>query len=136
MKSSLYDQVTKKLMEDRHILFAYLFGSFAQDTQRSDSDIDVAIYCDVIPSEMGQLDLAAHLMNITGRKVDLVVLNQAPPLLKFQVIKKGKILFDRSGDLHTHFCVQTLFEMDDIRLLLRRSNKIIVEQIRQEVLHG
>lgn len=136
MASTLFDGVTNRLMKEEHILFAYLFGSFSQDKQRLDSDIDLAVYYDIVSSEMDQLDLTADLMEITGCKVDLVVLNLAPPLLKFNVIKQGRILFDRSDDCHTHFCVQTLFEMEDVRRLLRRSNKMMMDQIRQEVLHG
>jgi len=76
------------------ILEAYLFGSAATGSAQAHSDIDVAVYLgDPLPasSPFGYAaDLSATLMRGLGApRVDVVVLNEAPPLLYHRVLRDG-----------------------------------------------
>ena len=76
------------------ILEAYLFGSAATGSAQAHSDLDVAVYlADPRPnaSPLGYAaDLAAALMRALGApRVDVVVLNAAPPLLYHRVLRDG-----------------------------------------------
>jgi uncharacterized protein len=75
------------------VLEAYLFGSRARVDARPASDIDVAVYLDArtiadLPGHAARLtaDLIAALQD---NRVDLVVLNSAPPLLYHRVLRDG-----------------------------------------------
>ena len=87
------------LFDASDVVLAYLFGSEAKGTANSESDIDIAVLLsDQIPqSEYGQrvVDLNTELIGIFQRDaIDLVLLNNAPPLLAFQVVRHGVIIYD------------------------------------------
>lgn len=76
----------------RGVLAVYLFGSRAAGKSKKNSDADVAVL--LAPSVVKkaftlQLRWQEELERILGAKVDLVILNEAHPLLKFQVYSKG-----------------------------------------------
>lgn len=82
------------------ILEAYLFGSTATGATHSHSDVDVAVYlADRRPtgSVFGYTaDLTAALMSALGtNRVDVVILNDAPPLLYHRVLRDGQRILSR-----------------------------------------
>lgn len=90
-----------KLLEPRgEILEAYLFGSTATAPGQPHSDLDVAVYLgETRPaaSPFGYAaDLTAELMRGLGTdRVDVVVLNEAPPLLYHRVLRDGVRILSR-----------------------------------------
>mgnify|MGYP001589176618 FL=1 len=71
----------------------YLFGSWAAGKSRKNSDADVAILLNPSAAKKAfklQLRWQEELARILGTNVDLVILNEADPLLKFQVYSKGR----------------------------------------------
>jgi predicted nucleotidyltransferase len=82
------------------VLEAYLFGSLATGSAHAHSDVDVAIYlADPRPvsSPFGYAaDLGAELMAaLKTSRVDVVVLNDAPPLLYHRVLRDGQRILSR-----------------------------------------
>lgn len=76
------------------MLEAYVFGSRARDAATPLSDVDVAVYIDpgLAPSTPYgyAADLSAALGATIGhRDVDVVLLNEAPPLLYHRAIAEG-----------------------------------------------
>ncbi|MCK6532983.1 MAG: nucleotidyltransferase domain-containing protein [Polyangiaceae bacterium] len=72
---------------------ALLFGSAARATLRPDSDLDVGIW----PTDPGmtladELSLATLLGRATGREVDIVRLDRAPAIVRFEVAKRHVVL--------------------------------------------
>lgn len=91
----------KDALESRaEVLEAYLFGSRARGTARQDSDIDVAVRVDPNRGEAASLGCAAELGALLSaalheNRIDVVVLNEAPPLLYHRVLRDGIRLFAR-----------------------------------------
>ena len=86
----------------REIQAAYVFGSVATRRARPDSDVDVAVLVDrrVKPVRMlkYRLKLMADLGSALRRSdVDVVILNEAPPLLAHRVLSQGRLVFERSA---------------------------------------
>lgn len=85
---------------------ALLFGSRATGRARADSDIDVAVLLDATlaperPIERLSRLLKALAKELAADRLDLVILNDAPPALAFQVLKHGRVAFERDArDLH------------------------------------
>src|SRR5262245_45968843 len=83
------------------ILEAYLFGSLSTASARAHSDVDVAVYLGQEPSPpssaFGYLaDLTSDLMRaLETDRVDVVVLNEAPPLLYHRVLRDGVRILSR-----------------------------------------
>lgn len=84
----------------RHgVVLAYLFGSQAEGTARPSSDVDFAVLLPAGTPRAQFFDRRLSLMNavmdvLHTDKVDLVVLNEAGPLLMHQVVKFGRVLYE------------------------------------------
>ena len=94
------ERVRATLVRHEEVLEAYLFGSVARGTERPHSDVDVAVFVDERRRPEAPYGyparLTAELMAALGRnRVDVVVLNQAPPLLYHRVLRDGIRLFAR-----------------------------------------
>lgn len=81
------------------VVLAYLFGSQAEGTARPSSDIDLAVLLPPGTPREGFFDVRLSLINaamdvLHTDKVDLVVLNEATPLLMHQVVKFGRVLYE------------------------------------------
>ncbi len=82
------------------VLEAYLFGSFARGEEQPHSDIDVAVYVDAGARSKSALgldaEIAAELMQALGSNhVEVVLLNEAPPLLYHRVLRDGIRILSR-----------------------------------------
>jgi predicted nucleotidyltransferase len=100
------------------IVAAYLFGSSAQGRANLRSDIDIAILLKQIPKQLGgatdrQLKLMDDFRGFADREVDVVILNTAPPVLKDQVLRHGRRLFERDRQARVEFEVRAGQEYAD-----------------------
>ena len=85
----------------QEILEAYLFGSRVRGAGHAHSDIDIAVFIDEGSAEPGlfgyQSELTATLMSALGTNaIDVVILNDAPPLLYHRVLRDGERLLSRN----------------------------------------
>ncbi|MCK5379702.1 MAG: nucleotidyltransferase domain-containing protein [Acidobacteria bacterium] len=99
------DVLERKLAEilgpRQEILEAYLFGSVATGRAQAHSDLDVAVFVDLTVAPSGgfgyRAGLTTDLMAGLGtNKVDVVVLNDAPPLLYHRVLRDGIRVLSRN----------------------------------------
>jgi predicted nucleotidyltransferase len=98
--ASVAAPVTSVLAPRTEVLEAYLFGSIARGQRQPHSDVDVAVYIDMgllsAPVIDFQADLTADLMQaLRTNAVDVVILNEAPPLLYHRVLRDGIRLLSR-----------------------------------------
>jgi uncharacterized protein len=96
----LKEVLTRALGARPEVLDAYLFGSQARGDARPTSDVDVAVYVDRglagDPPYGYAAELTSVLMAALGcDRVDVVVLNDAPPLLYHRVLRDGVRLVSR-----------------------------------------
>jgi predicted nucleotidyltransferase len=85
------------------VRLAYLFGSAARGEARRSSDLDVGVVLSPIPAP-AQLDkLVTDLEAAAGRRVDLVVLNDAAPLLTHEAIRARRLIVCRDDDERVGF---------------------------------
>jgi hypothetical protein len=100
MTDAFRDRLLAALVPREEVLEAYLFGSRARSEGSARSDLDVAVYVREPLPEAGPFgyaaELAAEVMRALGTdRLDLVVLNRAPPLLYHRVLRDGIRLFAR-----------------------------------------
>ncbi|KXG76309.1 type VII toxin-antitoxin system MntA family adenylyltransferase antitoxin [Thermotalea metallivorans] len=137
MEKELLEQCKEYLVTEENIIFAYVFGSYARGEWTSLSDIDFAIYWtgkDISPSTY--LNLKRTLMDICKTEVDLVLLNDASPLVKKEIFAEGIRLFSRNEVLESNFIVHSIFEYEDMKKYYELSYKTMIEYIRKEVDSG
>jgi len=97
-----------------------VFGSTAEGKEHAFSDIDVAILLKD-PSLDKTMRVHGILTELLGDRVDTLLLNFAPPLLKYQVIKKGLRALSKDEDARVSFEVRALSEGLDEGFLIRQS---------------
>ncbi len=79
------------------VTVAYLFGSVVRGEANGLSDIDIAVLFDETVAEKEAFDLQLELIGELGvllktNNIDLVILNESPLLLTYNVIRDGIIL--------------------------------------------
>lgn len=87
---------------------AFLFGSHARGRAGPLSDVDIAVWLDdrLSAAERGRrrAEILAECMARLGTNdVDVVVLNDAPPVLAYEVARDGVVLWSRSPELPAGF---------------------------------
>lgn len=100
------------------VVAAYLFGSQAKGTATKTSDVDVAILFspNAIPDAMYVLDLQEDLAGrLQVPHVDLVVMNRANPILKYQIYRYGVCVLEKNVKQMRSFRVRSLTEYADVK---------------------
>jgi len=79
------------------VRLAVLYGSLARGEGRSDSDVDLLVRFrdDTIRARALVVE---RLERAVGRRVQLVGIESAPPLLLADVLRDGRALVDRDGE--------------------------------------
>ncbi|MHB8584876.1 MAG: type VII toxin-antitoxin system MntA family adenylyltransferase antitoxin [Thermoplasmatota archaeon] len=119
---ALADEVRAALEPLERVQFAYLFGSQAVGRVHPRSDVDVAVWL----SRAGMADEGARgeiqgllQWRLRRRDVDLVILNDAPLLLKVEAIR-GALLLSRDEGARVEFEAGTMLRYHDRLPYLRR----------------
>lgn len=112
------DRAAERLAHDPRVLAVWAFGSQAMGTAGPSSDVDVAVLLDRTLDLTEELRLRSALVDALRRDdIDLVVLNQAPPLLRYEVLAHGSLLFARHPEPVQEFEERALREYLDTSYL-------------------
>ncbi len=80
------------LCQKYHASNVRVFGSVARGDNREDSDIDLLVE---MPSQVSFLRLVSlhqELLDLLGRRVDVAIERNLPPLIREQVLRDAKVL--------------------------------------------
>jgi uncharacterized protein len=107
------------------VVAASLFGSQAAGKAGPLSDVDLAVWLDPGLSDAERfrlrLELIGHAASALGtNEVDLVVLNDAPPLLKHRALRSRVLLLDRDAILRLRLESRAVTEYLDTKPLRDR----------------
>ena len=131
----MQDKTTKALEtvfnKENKVLIAYLFGSHAKGVQTTKSDIDIAILLSETLQKMLEyyLHLINVLSNVLNNEVDLIILNKAPPLLKHQIIKHGKLVYCKDEKARIEFEARAQDEYLDFSIAIARYDNCLIKEI-------
>lgn len=130
MDTGKLDRLREFFAKEKDVAAVYLFGSAARCEAGPLSDIDVGILLreGLSPGLDYRLRIIDGLTEILEGPVDVIFLNSASPLLRFQVVKNGKLVFSRSEVARVEFEARAIDEYLDmnrieeeyVRCLLRR----------------
>jgi predicted nucleotidyltransferase len=133
--ATLRHTLSDALFSQSGVLAAYLFGSVARGQANTLSDVDIAalltpgLCAEAILEK--QLDLVGILEGIIGRETQVVILNNAPVLLAYQVIREGMILCEQNRQARIAFVVHTMKLYFDIQPMLEFHHQKITRHIRE-----
>jgi predicted nucleotidyltransferase len=124
------DRIRRVLESGPPLRLAVLFGSAARGRFRSDSDLDVALL-PVDPSLplASELDLQVSLERATGRSVDLVRLDHAPTLLRWDIARHGRVLLANPAGEHLRFLSEAACENADFAPSLQHAAGLYLKHL-------
>ena len=135
----LQDDLARRLRTEPSVRLAYLFGSWARGAARSDSDVDVAVLvddgCVATPTAVKETIwrlVPAMAGDIRSDRIDLVLLNEAPALLRHRVIRDGVLLTARNDAERARFVRRTIREYQDIEPRLREFTRSRIRRLKEE----
>ncbi len=130
-QSELLDQY---FAQQPDVLVVYLFGSQATGRARPDSDIDLAVLlteADSYTHLERRLYLGNQLEQILQQHVDVIVLNRAPPLLVYEVLKNRTVLFERDEQIRIEFEVRQGKIYADLKPTYDFFTEVLLQRIKE-----
>ncbi|HSS47407.1 MAG TPA: nucleotidyltransferase domain-containing protein [Thermoanaerobaculia bacterium] len=131
----LADRLHSSIASLPAVRLAVLFGSTARGEAKPRSDVDLGLLLDPDTGDV-RCHVGAELGRAAGREVDLIFLNEAPPLLRFEISRDGVLLFEKEEGLWTDFKVRAMVDWWDWAPYARMFVKAAVQRLRDKVKHG
>ena len=108
---------------------AYIFGSQANGTATSESDVDLAFLSRLPIPSIKRFDIAQELTERFNSNVDLVDLREAGALLKTEIIMKGRQVVGTKLDAD-YFALHVLRDYQDYKYHVADIEAQILQDIR------
>jgi len=131
--------LTEYLAVQPDVIAAYLFGSRVSGRARAESDVDVAVLLneeDNVARFERRLQMMVEVSKVCGREVDVIVLNDAPPILQNQVLRYGRLLFERDRRARVEFEVRAGKVYADLEPMRRFFQQALFQEIKEVGLGG
>jgi len=114
---------------------AVAFGSTARGEARPDSDVDLGILLEPYSPAL-RLTTEAELGRAANRPVHVVLLDEAPPLLRFEIARDGVLLHEKEEGLWPRFKAKAMMDWWDWAPTARRINAEIIRRLKRRASCG
>lgn len=133
---SPYQNQLRQIFTAHSVDLAYLFGSQAEGKAGPLSDVDIAVLLGAqVEREQWfqmQLDLIGALMGLFHRDdVDVVILNEATPVLAHEVVQSGRVIYEADPGTRVDFEIAALRRYVDTEPLRRLQNRRLLERVEE-----
>ncbi len=126
----IVSQLKAALQGGPRLRLALLFGSGAKDQLRPDSDLDIGIVPVDADLTLGdELALATRLCRATGREVDLVRLDRAPAIVRWQAVEHHVPLLADPPESLPRFVAAAALEHADMQPLLDDARRRLARRL-------
>jgi len=120
----------KGLADKYHLELILVFGSQAQGSVHTESDVDIAVYGKHVFSEKEKINLTYELGNILQtEKIDLVDIKTASPLLKKKIFENYTVLHQKDPFLLYQLELASLYEYKESEVLYEIRRERLQESI-------
>jgi len=121
------NEIIERCKQEEAIVAVYLFGSAASGKMKSSSDLDLALLLESSSDEaFPVLKFSSDLEKISSRRIDLIILNRSGELLKHQVRRFGKVIFERDKNKRIKFEISGRKRYEDFIHLHNRYVKSVL----------
>lgn len=136
LKIDLEEAVTRlqQLFAGKQITLAYLFGSYAAGTYDGSSDLDLAIlYTNQNKEKKGfyQEIITSIQQILETERFDLLLLNNASPLMKKEIVTSGRVIYASSEIEQEKFEMKVLQEYLDTAYLRKVQNEYLQKRVER-----
>lgn len=125
----------KALAEFPEVELAVTFGSTARGEATRGSDVDIGVQLKEKSLEVLRR-LEVLLGRTVGREVDLVALDESPPLLRFEIARDGKLLVERRPHAWADFRARAMVDWWDWAPLARRIHSAAASRLKKRMGRG
>ena len=140
MKSAIekkLESTFKRIGKKFGVSYAILFGSYASRTAIKESDLDIAVKLNKPPKTFKHkikliTDISLEIERRVGIETDIVIINDAPYTLSFEIFKKGKLIFLSNRKEYINDKVKTMAMYQDFSFW----SKPLFEKIKESVKIG
>ncbi len=122
----------KKLIEKNGGILVYLFGSEVTGFYGVRPDVDIAVLLShhTPPSLNTYLELYKIFSPLfPGKELDLVILNEAPLSLRWEIVNTGKVLWEKKRGLALDYKERVFKEYLDFWFHRERFNRAVKERL-------
>ena len=127
--------IREYFIKQKRVLCVYLFGSAMTEKENRFSDVDIAILFEMYaPQEQYSQDslfIMDDLSRILNKDVDVVELNNATSFLKFQIVKNGFRIYERSDRIEHSFEARVIREYFDFLPVRRKLEMALLNNIKE-----
>lgn len=132
---NIEDTLRNYIEGKKDIIAAYLFGSAVTGKDVASSDVDIALltkpYKDSMESYRSRVSLQTEIARLIGKDVDLVFLQEAGELLAFEILKTGKVIFERDKQAHRSFRALRLIQSLDFLFLEKQMQRGMIAAMKR-----
>ena len=128
------EHLRRVLEEIPNVRLAVLFGSAARRTQGVGRDIDIGVSLE--GDAAFAPTLCVDLERAVGRPVDLILLDVAPPLLRFEIARSGLVLVQRDRHCWDEFRAHAMIDWWDWAPTARVMHQAMLARLREEAGRG
>jgi predicted nucleotidyltransferase len=130
------EALTRVVASVPNLRLAVLFGSAAKGQDRAGSDLDVGVLAGPEGPAYDLATLRVRLERETGRVVDLIQLDSAPPLLRMEIGRHGRVLFEREAGAWALFRAHAMIDWWDWAPTARMMHETAARRLREEAARG
>ncbi len=112
-------EIEKYISLQDNIEAVYLFGSAATGKMQHTSDLDIAIMSTRQIDGFEKITMETEFSNLLQMDVDLVIFHQAQVLLQHQILKYGRLLYERDSKVRVQQETSAKREYLETRFLFR-----------------
>ena len=134
LESIVTQQLRRRLIEAPPfgVVAVYLFGSHAEGRAHRESDVDVGVLLrwDAYPSARERFEMRLRLageLGVQRMPMDVIILNDAPPILAARIVTEGERLFCADAAAEHAFRRDVQLRAADLVPFLRRLSRVKLE---------
>ncbi len=138
-RALIINELSRYYHDKTEVLFGYLFGSYVQNRNHDGSDIDIGIYLTNNNGEQNyqyKLNETIKLQEMFNRSIDLIIINEAPPLLRHEIFRQGILFKDQDHSFLVEFRVNSFYKYLDQTYIIDRYFDINKAKIQGEYSYG
>jgi predicted nucleotidyltransferase len=131
----LLDDLRARAASLPQVRLAVLFGSTARGEAGPRSDVDLGLVLEPDSLE-SRIQAEAELGRAARRPVHVVFLNEAPPLLRFEIARDGVLLVEAKPYLWVDFKAKAMVDWWDWAPTARMIQAAAIRRLRERAGHG
>lgn len=130
-KGEIIKDLRKLFQSKSGVLLAYLFGSCVQE-ESSPSDVDIALLLQGEDFHALFQELMIEIPEVLEtERLDLLILNRATPVLAFEVVAGGEIIYFRDEAVLNDFEMGIIRKFQDTAYLRKVQNEYLKQRVKE-----